>query len=947
MKKKMIKKLAAAMVGVMMLTCVPMQNIYADDIIEQKTEEQGNYENPELTFDTDSQNQSEQIEASEPEEEVSNQETVEEKNEKGIISQNQNKAEEKENSPVETQDEKEALTSELNYLFVNKANITSEEKQSFVISWGKEDSPVDTMELVVENEQQETKKLSIKKNVKNTYLFEDTFEQGIYHIAGLHVTSGEKTEEFTAKDLAIEAFFGVEEEYQGNEKSEHIEVESIGEEEIPEVDTNIVTIDDKGNEKTADTVKEALDDVKKARTAKVRSAVQDTRTEDLVIVLDPGHDSKHAGVQKNGVKEEVVSLKIAQYCKEELEKYGGVTVYLTREDAACPFPNSKSNIDDISKRTDWAKTKGADVFISFHINSSTSSSANGAEVYYPKGDKDAEKLAEQILDELENLGLHNRGDKADTDYAVVRHSIRNGFPGFIIEHAFVTNSSDVKWFQSETNLKKLGVADATGIAEHYGLEKSAFGLENISFDKKSPQEIGTTINMTANLKKPTEGMQYKYVWMKNNWKEWGVLKDFSKENSVTWYPKEKGTYYIYLDVKDRTGRVETISTTYKITHGEWRFEGISPNISDVKRETAILVKPSVSGAIEGLQYKFVWMRENWKEWGVLKEFSTSNECKFVPQKLGEYTLFIDIKDTDGKVITKSKIYNVVQSIWNFENIKTDLVSPQEMGVDKIQILPNVTGEIKNLQYKYVWMKDNWKEWGIIQEFSNSPIVSWKPKSSGKYMLYVDVKDSQGKVITKTLYYEIQKSKWNYKGIEVNPSKEQEVEKNVEIKAITSGNTKDLRYKFVWMKDDWKEWGVIQPFSEKNSVTWKTPKKSGTYRFYVDIKTSDGEVRTKWKDYQIVSKKWKLTGLNINNGETGKPLIAIPIKALTVGETSNLQYKFVWEQDNWKEWGVIRDFEELNYVTNWTPKTKGSFRIYVDVKDMYGRVETINKEFIVK
>ena len=457
----MMKKLATLMVGIMMFTCVPVQTLNAEEITKQEAVEQGDYKNPELTFDTDLEKQSEQVEESEQEKNASDKE-------EDSILQKRNETEAGDSLQGESSEE---LKSELNYLFVNKANVDLEEKQRFVVSWGEENSSVDIMELIVENEQHERKKLETIKNVENVYLFEETFTKGIYHIAGLNVVSDGIEKEYTAKDLEIEAYFGVEKEYQGNKKSDYIELESITEEEAPEVEASIVTIDDKGTEKTVTTVKEALDEVKKERTAKVRSAVEDTRAEDLVVVLDPGHDSKHAGAQKNGVKEEVVSLKIAQYCKEELEKYSGVTVYLTREDAACPFPDSKDNIDDISKRTDWAKTKGADVFISFHINSSTSSSANGAEVYYPKGDKDAEKLAEQILDGLEDLGLHNRGDKADTDYAVIRHSVRNGFPGFIIEHAFVTNSSDVKWFQSEANLKKLGVADATGIAEHYGLAK--------------------------------------------------------------------------------------------------------------------------------------------------------------------------------------------------------------------------------------------------------------------------------------------------------------------------------------------------------------------------------------------------------------------------------------------------------------------------------------------
>ena len=38
--------------------------------------------------------------------------------------------------------------------------------------------------------------------------------------------------------------------------------------------------------------------------------------EDIVIVLDPGHDSTHAGASHYGYKEHELVFKIASYCKE-------------------------------------------------------------------------------------------------------------------------------------------------------------------------------------------------------------------------------------------------------------------------------------------------------------------------------------------------------------------------------------------------------------------------------------------------------------------------------------------------------------------------------------------------------------------------------------------------------------------------------------------------------
>ena len=194
------------------------------------------------------------------------------------------------------------------------------------------------------------------------------------------------------------------------------------------------------------------------------------------------------GARANGLKEEELTLKIAQYCKEHLETYSGVTVYLTRTSGSCPYPGTASTACN-SNRVAAAKSVGADVFVSIHLNSSPASSANGAEVYYPNSSynseigKEGSGLASEIIKKLAAVGLTNRGIKIRNSednslypdgsladyYGVIKNSKLNGFPGIIIEHAFLTNSSDAGLLSTEAGLKKLGKADAEGIAAYYKL----------------------------------------------------------------------------------------------------------------------------------------------------------------------------------------------------------------------------------------------------------------------------------------------------------------------------------------------------------------------------------------------------------------------------------------------------------------------------------------------
>ena len=213
----------------------------------------------------------------------------------------------------------------------------------------------------------------------------------------------------------------------------------------------------------------------------------------LVVVIDAGHGGYDGGAEStfNGVTylEKYMNLKIAQACRDELQKYYGVTVYMTRDD---------DTFVKLEDRTAYAKSVGADVFVSIHNNSSESGAANGATVFYPNSNYNSsigstgQGLAQSILNNLTQFGLKNNGvqirnsESGDTYadgslcdyYNVIRGSKKHGFPGLIVEHAFLSNQSDAeKYLNSDAKLTALGVADAKGIAAYYGLSVGTGQLE--------------------------------------------------------------------------------------------------------------------------------------------------------------------------------------------------------------------------------------------------------------------------------------------------------------------------------------------------------------------------------------------------------------------------------------------------------------------------------------
>ena len=387
---------------------------------------------------------------------------------------------------------------EIDYVYIESPYLQTPGTQRIVFSFGQQITGVDTISLTVEDEAGNQEDWELSEQTENLYLFEKAYTgdaySGTYHAVSLNL-SGEDEKMIMLDEVGIEAEFGVNQEYEGIEKLEPLD-ETATEEEIAQVGASVVTIDENGVVEAQDSIADALNAVSASTSAgtstfsaSARSA--STRSKNFIVALDPGHDANDAGASANGLREEVLTLKIANYCKKELEQYNGVTVIMTRTGAACPF-NCTSAGSCIRQRVQWAVNQGAQVFISFHLNASTSSSANGAEVIVPNYSwKPAlgtagRQLAEKILDELEDLGLTRRsiysknttvGEKYEdgsiSDYFSVQiYCKENDIPGIIVEHAFITNSSDVNnYLKTEAGLKSLGVADATGIAKYLGLSK--------------------------------------------------------------------------------------------------------------------------------------------------------------------------------------------------------------------------------------------------------------------------------------------------------------------------------------------------------------------------------------------------------------------------------------------------------------------------------------------
>lgn len=664
MKKSLKKLMAMLMVSCMITSCFPVELTYA--------EENGTAESGEESKDQASA-------------EEAGQESLEEKNQNSAEEAEQNQVQEKQdaedvsgNTEAEGEESRQEIFEEsvieknkdqINYVFVETPYLETPGTERIAVSYGDGTEQVQSAVLEVENQDGETEQWKSTVNVENLYLFEKEYKDesttGIYNVIDLLVTdeSGEHKE--ILSDYEMEAQFGVNREYDGLEDlkpldQETAEAQAVQTEDAGAVSATVVEVNSENPETSVKEIKDALENAEEetdlsaqasseekgsmtasrstsvlaGSMAAVAAQIQklaDTKTKagKYVVALDPGHDSTHAGASGiGGLKEEVLTLKIANYCKTELEKYSGVSVYMTRTTAACPNPNSTSSGDDIGKRVQAAVKAGADIYVSIHLNSSASSSgSNGAEVIVPNKNwkpevaEEGTELAKAILKELKAVGVNMRPteiyskdttidetypDGSKSDYFSVQiYAKEAGIPGIIVEHAFLTNENDVnKFLKTESGLQKLGVADATGIAKYLGLSK---GKEDESWGNTPELNIAKAAKDTINVSwKSVKGASGYAVYRKEAGQVWSMIGTTSSTSYADAVENlDSGTMYYYTVRAYKGSKSQALSNKYKAAYwtsydanGTVAFYMTTPKVSKAQEnEKGIKVTwKAVSGA---------------------------------------------------------------------------------------------------------------------------------------------------------------------------------------------------------------------------------------------------------------------------------------------------------------------------------------------------------------
>lgn len=516
-----------------------------------------------------------------------------------------NQEEDTTSNPV-SEEEQLGDSSIMEYFLVDNPTLTSGSAENFVLSMNDANGYSD-FSITVQKMDGTTFDLEASEQVDKLVKFTKEFssaDKGEYGVTTLHYSYNGEKYYLNFSDLGMDVKFGVDQEYAGYDETLPDMTQDVTEDdELNSAVVQVTNLDD-ASEEVADGIM-ASDSEAAMALIDEDSDIATQSNEGVTICLDPGHGGNDSGaIGINNVYEKNLTLKIAQYCKQELEKYN-CHVVMTRTGDTNP---------SLEDRANFAKSQGAQYLISIHLNSG-SGYAVGAEVYYPNTNwrpdisQNGKNVAQAIQNQLVSLGIRDRGIKfrtIDTNeypdpfryddgsvadyYGIIRNAKYNGLTGMIIEHCFINSVSDYNnYLNSDAKLQKLGVADANGIVSALGLTKAS---EN------------SVVTSSPSISYQTHVQDYGWQSWKSNGEVSGTVGQSKRLEGIN------------IKLSNINGSIEYKTHVQDIGWQDWKSNGqMSGTSGQSKRLEAIKVKLSGEAANQYDVYYRVHAQDyGWLDW---------------------------------------------------------------------------------------------------------------------------------------------------------------------------------------------------------------------------------------------------------------------------------------------------------------------------------------------
>ncbi len=169
--------------------------------------------------------------------------------------------------------------------------------------------------------------------------------------------------------------------------------------------------------------------------------------------------------------------------------------------------------------------------------------------------------------------------------------------------------------------------------------------------KVSIHATGKYVHNPVQLKADATGgsgeKEYKFVYQYNKQKY--TLKDFSKNQMISFEPENIGEYQFFVECRD--SRKKSVLQSTKLIVERVPTLQVALDVSDQYVREKMNIKAEATGGEGDYQYCFVY-RLNGEEI-LLQDYSEKGQVSLTPNKVGEYEFIVKCKDKEGIIVTSS------------------------------------------------------------------------------------------------------------------------------------------------------------------------------------------------------------------------------------------------------------------------------------------------------
>ena len=254
-------------------------------------------------------------------------------------------------------------------------------------------------------------------------------------------------------------------------------------------------------------------------------------------------------------------------------------------------------------------------------------------------------------------------------------------------------------------------------------------------------ETDNDITFTAEATGGKEEYTYKFIVYNRTTKTWGLIQNFSSDNTCTWTKGSAGDREFYVDVKDAEGKVvrsEMLNVKMKA-------------VATLTGETSVeaggkLTLKAQANVGAGCTYKFIIYNPATHQWFKLQDFSANNTITWTAGNDGTRVFYVDVKDAYGNV-TRSEALNVTVGTGKTDklSVKTTVSANTTKVGDKVTFTAEGIGGESGYTYKMVVYNRTTKTWGLVQNFNSNNTITWTAGTAGDRDFYIDVRDAAGNV----------------------------------------------------------------------------------------------------------------------------------------------------------------------------------------------------------